>query len=169
MEEETKQNASENTQSGKSDLGGALAQFEKMLDEYLVKNAPFAIPEGGKEFIVTVSPYLIIVFAIMAIPIILAALGLTAFLTPFAMMGGSYTWGFSAIVSLAVSVVTLILDAMAVPGLFKRTKASWRLLFYASIVSFVGGIISLSGIIGTIIGAVIGWYILFQVKDKYKN
>ncbi len=168
--EEAKQEEKEQSSTGdkKSDIKGVVAQLEAMLDEYMIKKAPFAIPAGGKEFIVSVSPYLIIIFAVMALPLIFAALGLSAMVAPFAMLGG-YAWGFGAMISLVVSVIVLVMEAMAVPGLFKRTKGSWRLLFYASIVSLIGSILSIHGIVGGIIGAIIGWYILFQVKDMYKN
>ena len=167
---------SENKGSGQksqsSDVTGILSQLEALLDEYLVNKASFALPPEVKEFIVKVSPYLVIIFAVMALPVIFAALGLTAILSPFAMMGGygyGFGWGYAAIVGLVVSVLTLIMEIIAVPGLFKRTKGSWRLLFYASVVSLIGSILSLSGIIGGIVGAVIGWYILFQVKELYQN
>ena len=155
-----------------SDLKGILLQLEGILDEYMVQKAPFALPQEVKEFLAKVSPYLIIVFAVMALPVILAALGLTAILSPFAMMGGysyGFAWGYGTIVGLAVSIVTVIMEIMAVPGLFQRTQGAWRLLFYASIVSLIGSILSVSGIISGIIGAIIGWYILFQVKELYQN
>jgi hypothetical protein len=122
---------------------------------------------GLKEFIVKVSPYLIIIFAIMALPLILAAIGISTALTPFAMVGG-YGWGLAAIISLATTVIVLIMEVMAVPGLFKRAKSAWRLVFYATIVSLIGSILAFN-IISGIIGAIIGWYILFQVKELYKN
>lgn len=157
----------------KEKIAGATNQLETILDEYMVKKAPFALPTEVKEFIVKVAPYLIILFAIMSLPLILGAIGLTAVLSPFAMMGGygyGYGgWGFSMIVSLATAAISLIMEVMAVPGLFKQTKASWKLVFYASIVSLIGGILTVHGIFGAIIGAIIGWYILFQVKDMYKN
>lgn len=158
-------------QSAQPDAKGIVAPLEALLDEYMVKKAPFTLPLGAKEFIAKVSPYLIIIFAIMALPLIFAALGLSAVLTPFAMMGGygGYGWGVGAMISLAIAVIVLILEVFAVPGLFKRTKGAWRMLFYASIVSLIGSIISMSGIVGGIIGAIIGWYILFQMKDMYKN
>lgn len=163
---------SEHTSQDKSDAKGVLSQLEAVLDEYMVNKAPFALPKEVKEFLVNVSPYLIIIFVVMALPIILAALGLTTFLAPFAMMGGyryGFSWGFGAIIALVISVISIILEIMAVPGLFKRTKAAWRLLFYASIVSLIGSILSVSGIISGIIGTIIGWYILFQVKELYQN
>lgn len=155
----------------KEKIAGATNQLEAILDEYMVKKAPFALPAEAKEFIVKVAPYLIILFAIMSLPLIFGAIGLTAVLSPFAMMGGyGYgNWGFSMIVSLAVAAISMIMEVMAVPGLFKRTKASWKLVFYASIISLIGGILAIHGIVGAIIGTIIGWYILFQVKDMYKN
>jgi MFS family permease len=157
----------------KAEVKGLVNQLESLLDEYMVKKAPFALPIGLKEFIVKVSPYLVIIFAILTLPIIFAAIGLSAFLAPFAMMGaawGGYGWGFGlgAIISLVAAVITLIVEAMAVPGLFKRTRGGWRLVFYATIISLIGSILSFN-IVGGIIGAIISWYILFQVKDMYTN
>ncbi|NTW26752.1 MAG: hypothetical protein HGA36_00250 [Candidatus Moranbacteria bacterium] len=156
-----------------NDVKGLVAQLEATLDEYMVKKAPFAIPQGGKEFIASVSPFLIIIFAVMTLPVIFLALGLSAVMAPFAMMGGAYgtgyAWGIGSMISLAVAVTVLVLEVMAVSGLFKRTRGAWRLLFYASIVSLIGSILSIHGIVGGIVGAIIGWYILFQMKDMYKN
>lgn len=156
----------------KTEVKGLVNQLEALLDEYMVKKAPFVLPIGIKEFIVKVSPYLVIIFAILTLPIIFAAIGLSAFLAPFAMMGsawgGYYGWGFSAIISLATAVAALIVEVMAVPGLFKRTKGAWRLVFYATIISLIGSVLAFN-IIGGIIGAIISWYVLFQVKDMYVN
>lgn len=151
----------------KADAKGLINQLETMLDGYMVKKAPFTLPLEVKEFIVKVAPYLIIIFAIMALPLILGSTGISTALTPFAMMGG-YGWGLGAIISLATAVIVVIMEVMAVPGLFKRTKGAWRLLFYVSIVSLVGSILSVN-IVGGILSAIIGWYFLFQVKELYKN
>ena len=155
---------------------GIISQLEAFLEEYLVKKAPFAIPAGGKEFIVKVAPYLVIIAAVIAIPAILFGLGVSAFLAPFAAVGYAmgYGFGFAAIISLIISIVALVMELVALPGLFKRTKGAWQLVFYASIVSLVGSLFSVStsygnGIISTLICLIIGWYILFQVKDLYKN
>lgn len=164
--------AAASTESVKADAKNLIGQLEAMLDEYMVTKAPFALPLGLKEFLVKVSPYVVIVFAVMALPLILAALGMSATLAPFGMMSGygyGYgSYGFMTIISLAVSAITIVMYVMAVPGLFKQTKGAWRLMFYVSIISLIGSILSFN-IIGGIISAVIGWYILFQLKDMYKN
>lgn len=159
--------ASSGANDVKADAKGLINQLEALLDEYMVKKAPFTLPLGLKEFIAKVSPYLIIIFAIMSLPLILGAIGISTALAPFAMMGG-YGWGLGTIISLVTSVVVLVMEVMAVPGLFKRTHGGWRLVFYASIVSLIGSVLAFN-IIGGIISAIIGWYILFQVKELYKN
>ncbi len=155
------------------DAKGVLSQLEALLDEYMVNKAPFSLPAEVKEFIVNVSPYLVIIFAVLSLPIIFAALGLTAILSPFAALGGyglyGFSWGFQATVGVIIAVITMVLEIIAVPGMFKRTRKAWTLLFYASVISLIGSIVSLSGIFGAIIGAIIGWYILFQVKELYAN
>ncbi|MDD5084112.1 MAG: hypothetical protein PHT88_04285 [Candidatus Moranbacteria bacterium] len=150
------------------DMRGMIDQFEATLDEYMVKKAPFHIPAGGKDFLVKVAPYFIIVFAILTLPVIVAGLGLTALLTPFAAMGGYYSFGALGLLSVVFAAAALIVELMAVKGLFKQTHASWRLLYYASLIGFAGNIVSLN-IVSGIIGSIIGWYILFQVKERYKN
>lgn len=152
----------------KEDIRGLVAQLEAFLDEYMVEKAPFTIPMGGKEFIVKVSPYLVIILAIMAIPVIMLGLGLTAVLTPFAVLGGVPHLGIFAFIAAITSLITLVIELAAVPGLFARTKKGWRLVFYATLVSLVGSILS-ANVLGGILGAVIGWYILFQVKELYRN
>jgi hypothetical protein len=64
-------------------------------------------------------------------------------------------------------VVVIVLAAMAVPGLFKREEKAWRFLFYASLVNVVSGFFG-GDWVGMIIGALLSWYVLFQVKEYYK-
>ena len=177
MTEKTAQTGSQqktDASSSKSDIKSLVSQLEAILDEHMVKKAPFTLPAGAKEFVVSVTPFLVIIFAVLALPLIFAALGISALLSPFAMMGGltagyGFGWGLGAIIALIVSIITLVIEAIAVPGLFKRTKGAWKLLFYASIISLIGSILSVNGLVGGIISAIIGWYILFQVKELYKN
>ncbi|MEI7750360.1 MAG: hypothetical protein WCJ25_05175 [Candidatus Moraniibacteriota bacterium] len=154
------------TEEKKTDTKNALAQLESMLDEYLVKKAPFTIPEDGKELIVKISPYITLIFAVMGLPLIFGAIGLTALLAPMAFLGAHY--GVTAFLSAIFAAISLILELIAVPGLFARSKKGWTFAFYATIVSVLGNIVSFD-IVGGVIGAVIGWYILFQVKEKYVN
>lgn len=157
----------------KKEARGVAGDLENFLYEYLVKKAPFQLPMNLKEILVKIAPYVIIIMLIFAIPLILAALGLSALLTPFAAFGGAGYgyWSAMALVTGILALISLLLELVAVPGLFKRTYKGWKFAFYAQIVSFVGALIGngVSGLLGTIIGYIIGMYILFQVRDLYKN
>lgn len=175
MAEEANKSASEEKEvpssNAANDMKGMLHQLEATLDEYMITKAPFHIPANGKELIVKIAPYLVIIGIILFIPALLALLGIGALLSPFAMMGGYGMmggWGFGVTLSLVTGVAVFVLEAMAISGLFKRTRSSWNLLFYASIVSLIGNILSFN-VVGGVLGAIIGWYILFQVKELYKN
>ncbi len=151
----------------KEQLMGFVAKVEAWLDEYMVKKAPFQIPMGGKEFLATIAPYLVIISIVLFVLSLPVLLGLGAMGGALGMMGGSM-WGYAMLVSTLTSVVIVIIEASALPGLFKRTQASWRLVFYATLVSFAGNVLALN-LIWAVIGGVIGWYILFQIKELYKN
>jgi len=135
------------------------------LDFWLVKKAPFQIPEGAKEWIVKWGPWIDVVLLVLFLPVILAAVGFTAVFSPFAMMAGV---GYTSLywVSIAVLVAQLGLQVAALPGLFARKMSGWTLLFYSEIVSLVYSVVS-GSIVGALISAVIGFYILFQIREKY--
>ena len=152
----------------KKEVLGFVAKFEAWLDEYMVTKAPFQIPMGGKEFLTMIAPYLVIIGVVLFALSIPALLGIGAMMGGMGLVGGYTSWGFAALISLIAGVITMGLEAWAVPGLFKRTRAAWRLVFYATLVSFAGSVLSMN-LVGAVIGGVIGWYILFQVKELYKN
>ena len=134
------------------------------LDEYLVKKAPFQIPEGGKEFIVRFGPWISLVLLLLTLPLLLVALGLGALVAPFVGVGYGANFGVVAILAL----VQVVMLGLALPGLFARKMSGWTLLFYAELVGFVSSMVS-GAIIGGIIGTLIGLYILFQVRTKYSS
>lgn len=159
-------NGDMNSQS--QNVNGIIKQFEAFLDEYMVKKAPFHIPQGGKEFIVKIAPYLVLIFSILAIPIILSLLGLTMFATPFMMLGGYGHYGVTGAIIGILTLVVLVMQLTSVSGLFAQKRASWTTLYHVSLIELLINLISWN-IIGGLIGSVIGWYILFQVKSQYKN
>jgi len=141
-----------------------LTQIEEKLDLYFGKKAP-AMPENIKEFIVKYSPYLTLIALALSIPALLLALGLSSAFMPLAYAGG-YRPAFS--LPSIISLVAMILEIVALPGLFKRTKDSWQLMFIASLVMIISYIFDLN--IGSlIISGAISFYILFQIKSYYKN
>lgn len=134
------------------------------LDFYLVGKAPFQIPDGGREWIVKFGPWITVVLLILTLPILLFALGLGAIFIPFG--GVAYASGFGVLT--IVIVVELGLMIAALPGLFARKMAGWRLLFYSQLVSIVYNVLSGAVVSGLLFG-LIALYILFQVRPLYQE
>jgi hypothetical protein len=142
-----------------------LTQIEDTLNLYFGKKAP-PIPENIKEFIVKYSPYLIVLILVLTLPGILMAFGLSSLFAPLALIGGTrriFHFSFWAL----FSIIPLVLEIIALPGLFKRSKMSWEYMFYASLITALISVLSLN--LGSIISAAFSFYILFQIKTYYKN
>lgn len=147
-----------------ANLTDSFEKLERTLKVYFVDKAPFQLPTGAKEFIVQYGPWITLVLLILALPVIFAALGLTAIFSPFGEAAGFRGVNFLSII---LGIVALVLEGMAIPGLFRRSKQGWNLMFYASIVTAVDNLIT-ANIGGLVIGLLIGWYILFQIRSYYK-
>lgn len=151
--------------------GSALGQLEETLELYLVKKAPFQLPTSAKELIVKLAPWITIVVMVIALPGILAVLGLgalggilTGLLGPLAAAQYASSMTFTVIVLL----VSVVLELLAIPGLFARSIRGWRLVYWATLVSGVASLLSFATFFNGVISTLIGLYFLFQVKSYYK-
>lgn len=159
-----------NTTSEKADFGSMFGKLEVTLEEYLGKKAP-QIPKGGKDALVKFAPYLAIIGVVTGVLGLLALLGLGTFLVPLGTIGGMMTGqpflGFGYIVNIVFLGAIILLEGLAVPGLFSRSKKAWTFLYWSALVGIVQNIVSFN-IGGLIIGGLISMYFLFQVKEYYK-
>lgn len=147
-----------------------LQQVEDLLELYLYKKVP-AVPENVREVLVKVAPWanvVGIVFGIMALPLLFAALGLGSMLAPFAALGGvsGVQFGTTLLISTLFVIPVLVLQIMAAKGLFNKEAKGWRYLFYAVQLSAVQSIIGFS-VMGVLWAAVF-IYLLFQIRSEFK-
>jgi hypothetical protein len=145
-----------------------LSQLEGTFEEYFVKKAP-ALPQNIKELLVKIAPYLSILLAILILPSLLFLLGIGGLATVLAPIGGAsaVTQLPTMWISILILVPVVILEIMAIPGLFARKAVAWKYLYWAQLISAVSSLVQFN-ILGAIIGLVIGLYLLFQVKSFYK-
>jgi hypothetical protein len=134
------------------------------LDYYLVKKAPFQIPDNAREWLVQYGPYITMVLIVLALPVLLLVLGIGTALVPFGGVG--YATGFGCVA--IATLVQLGLTAASLPGLFARKMSGWTLLFYARLVGVVSALL-MGSLIAAVVGGVISLYILFQVRPLYKG
>ncbi|NMB84038.1 chromate transporter [Candidatus Roizmanbacteria bacterium] len=159
-----------NTKSQPTDLKSVFSQLEGTLSEYLGKKAP-SLPDNWKEIIVKFAPWLAIIGVVFGIPAVLALLSFGTAVVPLGTIGGVVAGrpfvGINYIVATVFLVINVILEALAIPGLFSRAKKAWYLMYYASLISVISNIIDFN-LPGLVIGNVLSLYLLFQVREYYK-
>ena len=134
------------------------------LDYYLVKKAPFQIPGEIREFLVKFGPWIALVLLVLSLPALLLMLGIGTALMPYGGVGYATSFTYLTVVLLA----QMVLQGLALPGLFARKMSGWKLIFYAQLIGIAFSLLS-GSIIGALIGGLIGLYILFQVRPLYVN
>lgn len=148
------------------DFKEMMSKLDSTLEMYLVDKAPYQLPDNIKEAIVRYGPWITLVLLIITLPAILFAFGLGAIFSPFAFLGGIQA-GVNFGLTIIFSFIVLVLQGLAIPGLFKRTAFSWKLLYYATLISAVENLISFN-LGGLVIGTLFSLYILFQIKSYYR-
>jgi hypothetical protein len=166
-------------------LDTQLAPLLKFLDGYFAK-AP-ALPTGGKDFLVSVAPWLAVVFGVLGL--IFGVMGLFAILGVAALgmgavgVSGAYGMpaagayaanvaGFSilAIVAIAFALLGSLLQVLAFPGLKARKVKGWNLMLYVFLLSVVSSVLTLQvfAIAWAVVWFLVSYYFLYQVKSYYK-
>lgn len=149
--------------SNNTDFSSTMNKLESTLHEYLVEKAP-KLPNNIKDVLVSVAPWLTLIMVILSLPTLLGVIGLGGLVAPLAALTGSYT-GWS--IGLIILLIVIILEALAVPGLFSKTTQGWKYAYYATLVSGIYSLVN-RDIIGLIFGMILSLYILFQIKEYYK-
>jgi len=122
------------------------------------KQAP-KLPSSATDVLVKIAPWLSLIFGILGVIGGLSLLGLS----PLAMLSGFHA---NVLITGVVSIVASVLMLMAYAKLVKREYKGWELLFWSEVVSAVSAVVALS--VGSVLGVLIGFYLLFQIKSYYK-
>ena len=139
--------------------------LENWLALYFGEKAP-QLPPKAKEVIVKIAPWLVLLGILLSLPAILSLLGLGTLGASWMMWAG--VTGGSYYLWLILMVAVVVLEVIALPGLFHRTRKGWLFAFYAVLVSAVQNLVMMN-IGALIIGLLIGLYFLFQVRSHYHS
>ena len=144
-------------------------QLDGTLEPFFAK-AP-QLPANVQEILAKITPYFTVFGVIIAVFGLVVALGLTAAASPmllmFGGMGGAQALT-GGVIGLVFLVIQAALEALAIPGLFKNQRSAWYLLFFASLIGAVYNLITLN-LVGLIIGFLISFYLLYQIKPYYNK
>jgi len=138
-------------------------QLDTTLEDFFKKMPP--LPPNAVGAIYKIAPWLALLFGILGILGALFAFGILTALSPFAVVAGTRNWGLG-FVAAAGWLVSSVLMLLAYPGLKAGKINGWNILFWSEVVNVVASVIGIS--VGGIIGAAIGFYLIYQIKPKYK-
>jgi hypothetical protein len=164
-----------------------MKELEKKLAEWY-KNAP-ALPKKAKDTIVEYWPYIVLVLGVLQLFAALALWHLASVADKLADFSNTlsvyYTGTPTAIssfdksmiyVGVALLVVEAVVMLMSVSPLLKRQRKGWELLFLVSLLQVAYSVVLIfvdgrgaADFVLSLIGAAIGFYFLFQIRDYYKG
>lgn len=146
------------------------------------KGAP-KLSDSTKETLVKIWPWLALIFGVLQLWAALVLWNLLRDMDKVVTYFGTYLGGvygysssdkFFIYLSLAVLVLDAILLLIAYPKLVKRQKVGWNLIFLGALLNVLYSVLNLfiqgrgfGNFIGALIGSVISFYLLFQVREKY--
>jgi hypothetical protein len=143
-------------------------QLLKPLKDVYAK-AP-ALPKNATDVLVSIAPWLALIFGVLAILAGVGGLGIFTAFSPLAYMYAGVGYTVFLLVASAIGIVEGVLMVLAFRPLQKRAIRGWNLLVWGEGLAIVSSLISLrvGDVISAIIGAAIAFYILFQVESYYK-
>lgn len=125
-----------------------------------------ALPAGAREFVVTITPWLSIIFGLLLVLASLSAFGVVAVFSPFSTYARGAGFAGALLLTAVLGIAQGVLMMVAFPPLRKKAAKGWTLLFWSEVVGLIGSVVSLS--VTGVIGALIAFYFLFQIKPYYK-
>lgn len=163
----TQNSSAEFTQKMEGHMG-ALESWMQPLFEQLPH-----LPGGVKKTIADVLPWLALIFGVLGFLGLVTAGLITTLLSPLILLGGGFN-GLIVIAHIILGLISAYLSILAFKPLQERLKKGWNYIFYGEVLSVAGALLYLifsfghDGNVGGIVGAFIGFYLLFEVRGEYK-
>lgn len=142
------------------DLDKAGKDLVVTLEDFF-KKAP-QLPTSARDVLVAITPWIALIFGILGV---IAGLGLVG-VSPLGLFGGVNV-AVGALASGVLAILSSVLMLMAFPKLQKHVYGGWMLLFWSEVVNIVANLVTFN-LVGALIGGLIGFYLLFQIKSYYK-
>lgn len=128
-----------------------------------------------RQTLVSIAPWVALIVGVMGVLGIFSILSFLPMLAsiPSMMIAGMGNLYPMMIVTTLVGGIAAVLDLLAFKPLKAKKKKGWSLLFYGNTLSALSAILSLifgySGGLGSLIGVIIGFWLLFEVREMYQE
>ena len=139
--------------------------WQDMMEEWFLKLP--SLPKGGRDVLVKIAPWVSLVFGVLGVLVGLGGLGILSVLSPLMLLGSGMGATGGSLLSVAIALVSSLLMLVAFPGLKARKMQGWTMLWWSEAAALLSSLVALS-LVGGLVGAVIGFYLLYQIKSYYK-
>jgi len=149
-------------------MDAKIKELLKPLKELYVK-AP-ALPKNATDVLVSVAPWIALVFGALAVLAGIGGLGIFTAFSPLASMYAGAGFSVLLLVSAVVAIVEGAVMVLAFAPLKNRKVRGWNLLVVSEVLAVLSSVVSLrvGDVVWALVGAAIAFYILFQVESYYK-
>lgn len=120
-----------------------------------------SLPSDIKQLIVDYGPYLVLIGGILTIVSFSGILNL--FLVGSPLLGGMFLYNYY--LWMLYSIISGIVQIVAFKPLRSKKLSGWRMLFYLTLIYSALSVLSLQLL--SLLGPLIAFYILFQIKSNY--
>lgn len=142
-------------------------KLSKPLDGYYAK-VP-ALPSNIREILVSIASWVALIIGVLSVLGFLFTLGGSAVAMPYATATGFGGYMYLFYVISVISLIEGILLLVAFSPLRVKKARGWNLWFWVLVLGLVSSVVYLtvSSIISGVIGFLIGYYFLYQIKSYY--
>ena len=129
-----------------------------------------ALPTNARDVLVSIAPWLALIFGVLAILAGIGGLGIFTAFSPLAYMYAGAGVSTLLLVSAVVAIVEGLVMVLAFMPLKNRKVRGWNLLVWGEVLAILSSVVTLSvgSIIWALVGAAIAFYVLFQIEPSYK-
>lgn len=143
---------------------------KKKTNEYIDKVGVYfdrlpAISKGSRSAMVSVLPWLVLVFGILGVAVSMVGIGIFTIFEPIAQVAGIRGAGQNFFFVL-LSLISSILLLSSFQGVQRKKEYGWKRVYYSEAVSLLNDIVTFS--LGGILLSLIGFFILYQIRSYYK-
>lgn len=135
----------------------AAPALEEFLEEHLGPRGKVTLSEKFRHDYPRITPWVMAFFLPLQFVGVLLLVGISSL---------AFLLGHPSFISTLITVGLFVLNAMALPGMFKRSRRGWELMVYALVIGTFAQALHLS-LIGTVLH--IGFlFLAFQAKYQYR-
>ena len=133
------------------------------------------LPANIQQTLVSLAPWVALIIGILGLLGIFSIVSLLPMFSslPYMAIPGMSRLYPMMMFSIVVGGIAAVLDLLAFKPLKERKKKGWNFVFYGNILSALSAILNLvfrySGSLGGVIGVLIGFWLLFEVRSQYRE